>query len=59
MPTITITDEQKDRFQTTIDYVQGERDLNLEKGRVTQSDAFELLLELFESSLAAGMSYED
>ena len=50
---VTITDFQKHRFKKVIEFVEQE-DAFKDK-RVKQSDAFELLLLLFESSVGTGM----
>ena len=50
---ITITEFQKNRFQDVIDFVKQEP--RFKNQRVKQTDAFELLLQLFEISIDAGM----
>ena len=50
---IKITKSQKDRFREVMEFV--EQEPRFKDKRVKQSDAFELLLRLFETSLSAGM----
>jgi len=54
LPTITIDEYQKNRFKDVIDFVKKEP--GFKNKRVKQSDAFELLLQLFETSISAGMT---
>ena len=51
---ITITDEQKFRFQDVIKFVGEEP--KFKDRKVKHSDAFELLLQLFETSVGHGMN---
>ena len=50
---ITITKNQKFRFKEVLNFVKEEKPFK--NKRVKQSDAFELLLQLFQSARDSGM----